>query len=170
MNRQPERGTAILVTMVLVVALLGGGAVLVGLQQSSTRSAGVVRNNVTALHCAEAGVAAARKVVASNYAGWSAGLQAGLNNAEPAFLISPAIDHDLDNDGTPDFTVILKDNEDEIGVNDNLKDNDLQVWVIATCTKFPDQQKQVSELVRVSVGGTCYDSQLAGCGGNGNQN
>ncbi len=166
--RQRERGTAILVTLVLIVALLGGGAVLVGMQLQSTRSTEVVRNGTISANCAESGLAAARALVATNYAGWNAALTAGLTNQEPAFLST--LNHDLDNDGTADFTVILKDNDDEAGTPDYTKDNDLQVWLIATCTKFPEHQKKVSELVRVSVGGTCYDSQLGGCGGNGNQN
>lgn len=168
--RQRERGTAILITMMLVVSLLGGGAVLFGMQLQSTRATEVVRTGISASHCAEGGLVAARSLVASNYASWSAGLQSGLSNAEPTFLQSPNINHDLDNDGVADFTVILKDNDDEVGTQNTTKDNDLQVWLIATCTKYPEQRKQVSELVRVSVAGTCYDTQLGGCGGNGNGN
>lgn len=168
--RRRERGTSILVTMILVVSLLGGAAVLVGMQMQSTRSTEIVRNGITASYCAESGVVAARSLITSNYAAWNTGLQAGLSNTEATFLLSPNLDHDLDNDGVDDFTVILKDNEDEVGTQDYTKDNDLQIWVIATCTKYPDHAKQVSELIRVSVAATCYDTQLGGCGGNGNQN
>ena len=55
-RRRTERGTAILITMMIIVALLGGGAVLVGIQMASTRSTEITRSNMTALYCAEAGL------------------------------------------------------------------------------------------------------------------
>jgi len=168
-TRRRERGTAILITMIVVVALLGGGAVLVGLQLSSTRSSEITRSGMTALYCAEAGLNAARPIVANNYAGWNAALAAG---TEPAWLNHPTPDHDLNLDGSAaDFTITLKDNDDEGALpNDPNTDNDLQIWVISTCNMFPENKKQVSELVRFNVGGKCYQSQLGGCGGNGNSN
>jgi type II secretory pathway pseudopilin PulG len=168
-RRQSQRGTAILITLILIVALLGGGAVLLGMQLSSTRSAEITRSNVTAMNCAEAGVNAARRVVATNHTLWNAALAAG---TQPAWLDSTAIDHDLDGDGADDFTVVLKDNDDEQAPapNNLLQDNDQQVWIVSTCTKFPENAKRVTELVRFNVGGKCYQSQLGGCGGNGNSN
>ena len=182
MTRQRERGTAILITMIIVVALLSGGAVLLGMQLSSTRSTELTRSGMTALYCAEAGLAAARPIVATNYASWNAALcnppapagtgtcVVGSAAAEPSFLST--LNHDLDGDGVSDFVITLKDNDDEQSplTQDYTHDNDLQVWIISTCTKFPETKKQVSELVRFNVGGTCYESQLGGCGGNGNQN
>lgn len=167
--RRRERGTALLITLILITTLLGGGAALVGLQMSSMRSTEVTRTNVTALSCAEAGVNAARKVVAANHTLWDAALAAG---TQPTWLDGNAIDHDLDDDGQDDFTVILEDNDDETApaANNPAKDNDLQVWIVATCTKYPENQKKVTELIRFNVGGNCYQSQLGGCGGNGNSN
>lgn len=171
-RRKQEQGTAILITMIVIVALLGGGAVLVGMQLHSTKSAGVSRSGMTALYCAEAGLNWARPLVANttNYPLWNAALAAG---TEPAWLAHGAgvMSHDLDGDGTSDFTIILKDNNDETTGTDNPGvDNDLQIWIVSTCTMFPDNQKQVSELVRFNMSGTCYQSQLGGCGGNNNAN
>ncbi len=174
-RRRRERGSAILITMIIVVALLGGGAVLVGLQLSSTRSTEVTRNGMTSLYCAEAGLNAARALVSTTYNQWNTQLCNGCVVGSPASelpFITSGINHDLDGDGLSDFVITLKDNDDEFTpIAPNLSvDNDLQVWVISTCTKYPDNQKQVSELVRFNLSGTCYDNQLGGCGGNGNAN
>ena len=71
MKRQAQRGTAILITMLLTVALLAGGAVLVGIQLSGNRGVDVSRTKTLAIHCAEAGLSAARKKVAESYALWT---------------------------------------------------------------------------------------------------
>jgi len=179
MRRQRESGTAILITMIVVVALLGGGAVLVGMQLSSTRSTEIARSNMSALYCAEAGLNAARPIIANNYP-WDASLcnppapigtgtcnistPAGLLAAEPLFLAHPTnLDHDLDADTVRDYVITIKDNDDEAAnglANDLSKDNDLAVWVISTCTKFPENQKQVSELVRFNITGGCNCAQV----------
>jgi hypothetical protein len=82
------------------------------------------------------------------------------------------INHDIDGDGVADFTITLKDNDDELPplANDTTRDNDLKVYVVSTCTKYPDTPKQVIELVQYNGGGNCYQSQQGGCGGNGNSN
>lgn len=172
MTRHSERGSAILVTLIIVVALLGGGALLLGMQLKATKSTDIARSGMTAMYCAEAGLTAARLIVANNYAGWNVALAANISvpGTEPAFLT--ALSRDIDGDGNNDFTIVLRDNDDEQAplANDLNVDNDLQIWIVSTCTKFTDNRKQVSELVRFNVGGTCYQSQLGGCGGNGNAN
>lgn len=179
--RRREAGTAILITLLLIAAMLGGGATLLGMQLRSSRSAGLVRQKVTSQSCAEGGLAAARPLVIANYGQWTSGLcnppsPAGTGScvigsaaSEAAFLQSPAVDHDLDNNGTSDFVLTLVDNEDETATNDMTKDNDLQVWVISTCTSG-DVTTSARELVRYTPGGTCYQTQLGGCGGGGNSN
>jgi hypothetical protein len=198
-SRQRERGTAILITMIITIALLGGGAVLVGMQMSSTRSTDVTRSNMTALYCAEAGLNAARKKVGQAYTTdgtWGSALVVGsacTNDAgcsggalcigvgagsfcitQPAYLDASNIDHDLDAADavtTDDFKVMLVDNEDEIGFANNYGlDNDLQLYIISTCTKFPDNKKQVRELIRYKPAIDCPGGQLGGCGGNSNEN
>lgn len=166
--RSGQRGSAMLVTLIIVSALIAGGAVLVSMQMSSNRGAEVTNTGVTALYCAEAGLAAARPVVVSSYLQWAGNLGTGV---EPSWLSS--IDHDVDNDGASsnDFTITLKDNDDELsGTNDPLVDQDLRIFVISTCNLFPDNPKQVMELVRYSGGGQKYKAQAGGNAGNGNDN
>lgn len=180
MKRNGQRGTAILITMLLTVSILAGGAVLVGMQLSGTRSVDVARQKEIALHCAEAGLAAARRTIALNYANWTASLcnppspagtgacAIGLPANEPTWLTS-AISHDIDGDTVNDFTITLVDNEDEIAptANNMALDNDLQVYIVSTCLKFPDLKQQVRELVKVNPGNTCYGPQRLACSGGG---
>lgn len=164
--RGPETGSAMLVTMIVIAALLGGAAVLTSLQRSSTRSTGLLHQGMSALYCAEAGLATARAAVVNSYAQWNA----ALGQAEPAWLA--ALDHDLDGDGAADFVITLRDNDDEALplADDPTQDNDLSIFIVSSCIRDPEIPVQVSELVRYNGGGGCYQSQLGGCGGNGNAN
>lgn len=170
MTRHPERGSAMLITLVLIASLIAGAAVVVSMQLSSTKSADVTKTGMTSLYCAEAGLAAAHTYVASNKANWNAALalSAAGNYTEPTWL-SSAFSHDLDGGGN-DFELYIKDNDDETGTNDLANDTDGRVWIISRCTKYADNPKQVGELVEASGGSQCYESQEGGCGGNGNAN
>ena len=167
MTRRSEQGSAILLVLVIIMALLGGGAALLSTQLKATKSTDLIKNGAAAMHCAEAGLAAARTTVAGSYAQWNASLG---QTTEPTWLAG--VNHDLDGDGVSDFTITLRDNDDEQDplASDTARDNDLAVFVIATCTKYPELPKQVSELVLYNGGGGCYQSQLGGCSGNGNSN
>lgn len=171
MTRRPERGTAILITLIVIVALLGGGAVLVGMQMSSTRSTEVARSNMTALYCAEAGLNAARRPVLAGYTAdgtWGNFLGTG---TQPTYVDAANIDHDLDGDGGDDFLITLEDNDDEIGFTAAPTiDNDLHIYIVSTCTKFPENRKQVRELIRFKVAQQYYNAQQGGIGGNNNAN
>ena len=166
-KRNPQRGAAMMVTMIMVGALLAGSAVLVSMQISSNRSTDLSRSSMSAMYCAEAGLSAARPVVAANYPLWNAALG---QSTEPSWL--SGIVHDLDGDGVADFVITLKDNDDEQSpaANDLTHDNDLKVFIVSTCTKYPDTPKQVEELAQYNGAGSCYQSQVGGCGGNGNSN
>src|SRR6187551_1784151 len=109
MKRCSERGSAMLVAMILMAALLAGATVLVSLQLSSNRSTELTKTGISALYCAEAGLTATRATIALNQQNWAAALAAG---TQPAWLDPPAIIHDLDGDGDSDFTVTLEDNHD----------------------------------------------------------
>lgn len=163
-KRCPERGSAMLLTMIVSAALMAGAAALVSVQLHSTRNSGLTRSSISSVHCAEAGLAAARAAVAANYAQWNATLGQSI---EPSWLA--AIDHDLDGDGVADFAITLRDNDDDTPA-DPAHDNDLSVFVVATCTKYPETPTEISELVRFNGGGNCYQAQLGGCGGNANAN
>ena len=162
-----------LVTMMLISALLAGAAVLVQMNLVGERTADLQRSKLGSLYCAEAGLAAARPVIAANYASWAAALAATPSTAEPAWLSSGIGSHDLDGDGVADFAVYIKDNDDELppAANDPSTDSDLKIWIVSRCVKYPDTQQEVEELVTWSGGGTCYNAQgPGGCAGNGNTN
>ncbi len=163
-----QRGSAMLVTLILVAALLAGGVVLTSMQMNSNRATEVTNTGVSAMYCAEAGLAAARTAVVANYTSWAGNLNTG---TEPPWL--NAIDHDIDvpADNVSDFTITLKDDDDELtGTNDLSVDQNLRIFVVSTCTKYPGTSKQVEELVRFTGAGTCYKSQQGGNSGNGNDN
>lgn len=164
--RHPERGSAMLVTLILIGALLSGAAVLVSTQLSAHRSTDLMRTEMQSLDCAEAGLVAARPVVMANYARWAGSLGTG---SEPSWLAS-AFSHDLDGDGSADFVVTLKDNDDEAppAANDPVHDNDLRIFIVSRCIKYSEVPKEIEELVQYGGGGTCYQAQQGGCGGNGN--
>ena len=190
MTRQRQRGSAMLITMILIAALLGGAAVLAGIQLASTRSSDLTRTGTLSTYCAEAGLALARPIVLANYNSWAGGIatsgaQLNLGNSpvvgwEPNFLTTGigccgsagvGMGHDLDGDGLPDFFVYLKDNDDELTApNDRTLDNDLKIFIVSRCTKYPEVVREVEELVQYTAGGTCYQSQQGGCGGNNNGN
>jgi hypothetical protein len=161
-DRQSERGSAMLVTMIIVLALMSGLAVLSALTMASTRSAESSRTSNLALHCADAGLATARLAAAANYTGWNAALAAG---TEPTWFSS--LNKDIDGDSSADFSLTLVDNDDD---GNPAVDSDLTVFVVSTCTKYSEAPAKVTELIRYNGGGNCYQSQLGGCGGNNNAN
>lgn len=153
-----------LVTLIVIAALLGGAVVLTSLQLASSRSGDLTKSQISALYCAEAGLSTARATVAANYPLWNDALADG---TEPSWI--QALDHDVDGDSVDDFEVVLRDNVDD-ATNDLTRDNDLTVFIVASCTKYPDTPVAVTELVRYNGGGNCYQSQYGGCGGNANAN
>jgi len=169
-NRQ--RGSAMLVTLIIVTALLGGSAVLVAMQLSSNRSADLSRTGLSALYCAEAGLAAAQPVVQANMGSWNGSLYVSGTPVEPAWLYAgiTTAAHDLDGDGVDDYMVYLKDDDDEIGTNDPTTDINQRIYIVSRCIKYADTVKEVEELVMSSGGGNCYHSQLGNCFNNGNGN
>ena len=171
-RRNREQGSAMLVTMIVIGALLAGGAVLVSVQMASNRSMDLTRSGMSALYCAEAGLSAARPVVANNYSQWATSLaaSAGGDLSEPGWLAAGIGSHDLDG-GADDFRVYIKDNGDEgTGVNDPAVDADLQIYIVVDCLRYPDTPKEVSELVLYNGAVPCFPGQQGGCDGDGNQN
>jgi hypothetical protein len=165
-----------LVTLIVIAALLAGAGVLVSMQLGANRASDLTRNGMSSMYCAEAGLVAARPIVAANYPLWNAALLAGSGAGEPAWLYNGITQagHDIDNpaDGVDDFTIYLRDNDDEVApaTNDPTHDSDLRVFIVSRCLKYTDTVQEVEELVHFTGGGTCYQSQEGGCGGNGNAN
>jgi hypothetical protein len=161
-----------LISMVVIAALLAGAAVLVSMQMASNRQTALTLTSDAAMYCSEAGLAAARPVVTANYASWAGALATYPSTDEPQWLSDAIGSHDLDGDGNPDFTVYIKDNDDEVApaTNDPLHDSDLRVFIVARCLTYGDSASEVEELVRLAGAGTCYKSQVGGCRNDGNTN
>ena len=139
--RRGERGSAMMIVMIVVGAMMAAGAVLVRMQTSSTNATDVNRATTVGLYCAEAGLTAVRADIIANVAMWNASLGSG---TEPPFL--SMVSHDIDGDTVDDFTITLRDNDDE-ALNDLTTDSDQTVFVMATCIKHPDTRTQVTELL-----------------------
>jgi type II secretory pathway pseudopilin PulG len=171
-RRIAKRGSAMLVTMIVVGALIAGAATLTNMQVQSQRSQDLTKSNVSSLYCAEAGIAAARTAIAVHYPSWGAGLSQSANGdkSEPSWLESAIGSHDIDGDGVGDFTAYIHDNNDDPGDNNLAADNDLQVFLVVSCTKYPETPNTVTELVKYNGGVGCHPSQIGGCGGEGNTN
>jgi len=164
MKRNGERGSAMLVAMILMAALLAGAAVLVSLQLTSNRGTEMTRTGISALYCAEAGLTASRSTIAINQGDWGTFLG---SSAEPTWLST--VEHDLDGDNVDDFTIRLVDNFDEQSGSDApTADLDGKIYIVSRCTKYPDTPREVRELITFTEVTHCYGSQRGGCGGNGN--
>ena len=163
MRRDRQRGSAMLITMVLITALLAGAAVLISLQAASNRSTDLTRAGISALYCAEAGLTATRAIIATNQPIWNNSLGTGV---EPAWL--SGVNHDVDGDGVgPDFTVTLEDNPDE-PTPVATTDSDGRVFVVSKCLKYPDTPRTIKELVGFTQQSNYYNAQQGGGAGNNN--
>ena len=74
--RTSQRGSAMLVTMIVISSLLAGASVLVSMQLASNRATDLTRTGLSAMYCAEAGLTSAHASVAQNVASWNAALAA----------------------------------------------------------------------------------------------
>jgi len=172
-RRSAQRGSAMLVTMILVTALLAGVAVVASLQFASNRATDLTRNGLAALYCAEAGLIAARPTIMGSYDQWPIALAAfNSGPTQPAFLSNTVFSHDIDADGVDDFQIYLQDNDDEAPptADNPLVDIDSKVFIVSKCIKYPDTPKVVKELVEYKPAQNCYRGQLGGCNGRGNNN
>lgn len=166
-----EQGSIMVVVITLIAALLVGAGISVFLQVSDTRSTGLIRAARSSLYCAEAGLAAARPMIGVNYALWPEMLDADPSNDPPWYPITGDIDDPPD--GVPDFEVTIRDNDDELPPNPNdlNLDNDLRIFVVSRCTKYPETPREVLELVMYQGGGNSYRNQSGqGAGNSGNAN
>jgi hypothetical protein len=167
-QRDRERGSAMLITVILISAILSGAAVLVSLQLGANRSTDLTRTGISALYCAEAGLTATRALIGQNADQWNTYLGQGI---EPAFLSGISRSLDPNNPSSIDFAIFLEDNFDEIdGSDDPFDDKDSRIYVVARCLKYPDNPREIRELVGYQQQSYCYGSQQGGCGGNNNMN
>jgi hypothetical protein len=170
-RRSTESGAAMMLVVTLLAALLAGGALAIYLEVSDTRATSYVPAARRSLYCAEAGLAAARPIVGANYATWVDVLDGNPENDPPWYPITGDIDDPPD--GVPDYEVAIRDNDDELApaANDPTHDNDLEIFVVSTCIKYPDSPREVLELVMYKGGGAVYRNQSGqGSGNTGNTN
>ena len=168
-HSRAQRGSTMVVVLVLLVALLAAGAIALRMQLSNTKASGIVRATKSSLYCAEAGLAAARPRIGGAYALWSDMLDADPSN-DPAWY--PVLG-DLDGDGTNDYRVTIRDNDDEAAPAPNKphEDNDLRIFLVSQCTRASESDRQVLELIAYDGGGTVYRNQAGqGAGNTGNIN
>jgi len=171
MTRNPERGSAMLVTMIVIAALLAGAAVLASMQLSSNRSTELTRNGLAALYCAEAGLSSTRQTVISNQGLWDAALVANCADTVCTTLVEPAwitaLDRDIDDDGSVDFTVSIRDDDDDVNQDDDANDT---IFVVARCIKYPDSPRVVEQLLLYKPAANPYGCQTGGVDSRGNAN
>ncbi len=180
-KRESERGSAMLITMILISAILAGAAVLVSVQLSSNKGSEITNTGMRALHCAEAGLALSRDTVANYYSTvkfWAGDV--GSTN-EPTWLSS--INHDLDGDSTADFYITLEDDDDEFPTNGTANvttaDVNSRIFIVSRCgtkvsgvftPKYADFPREVREVVSITNLTSCFNGQKGGCGQNNNMN
>ena len=168
-GRRSERGSIMMVVALVLVALLAGGGIALYVQVSSTRSTGYLASSRSALYCAEAGLAAGRRLIGQAVSEWALILDANDSN-DPSWY---PVTGDLDGDGTDDYEVTVRDNDDELppDTNDASADNDMSLFVVSRCTRYPETPREVFELVNFSTGGGGYRDQAGqGTGNTGNAN
>lgn len=164
-----ERGAALSVMLVMITALLAIGGLAMYLQLADTRSTRYINEARGSLFCAEAGLAAARPFIANHAVDWPQMLDADDGNDPDGY----PVEGDLDGDGTADYRVVIKDNDDELPPADNNPDVDLDstIFVVATCLRYPDTPREVLEMVSFGGGGFNYRNQSGqGAGGSNNAN
>lgn len=177
-RRNPQRGSAMLVTLILIAALLAGVAILVSLQLTSTKSTELTRNGLASLHCAEAGLAISHSQVASQRPLVNTHLNSYPNSTtqratflDAYFATATPNMSDIDGDGTAnDFEIYIVDDADETPAPDYQADINSRVWLISRCVKWPDSPKEVRELVEFAASPTQYDWQDGRSFGNNNAN
>jgi hypothetical protein len=168
MSNRRQRGAAMVTSMIVLSGLLVAAGASVYLLTAETKSTSFTASSRRSLFCAEAGLAAARNIVARNHGGWNAALD--VNTADPAWY--PITGYlEANGSGPPDFTVTLKDNDDELPPLDNEpnRDNDLRVFIVSRCDRYPEHPRTVMELVEYSSAGHTYRHQ-GGQGGNNSGN
>jgi len=163
----PQRGAALMVTIILISALLAGGMLAIYLMVADTKSAQYVTESRGALFCAEAGLTGGREYVEANAGNW--GLM--LDDDDGNDPVGYPVEGDLDGDNVNDWSVTVKDNDDDFPTNDPFADSDGAIFMVATCIKYPDTPRQVMEMLSFSGGGTNYRNQAGqGAGGTNNAN
>lgn len=161
-----QRGSILVVVLVILIALLAVGAVAVRMLTTDTRGLRNKKLATDSRYCAEAGLNVARPVVAAHYADWNDVL-----DGEPYPDWYP-IRGDLDQpaDGVADYEVTIADNNDEFEPTrlNPARDNDLKIILESKCLKFERYNKTLLSLIELPRSGGCpYPQAGQGCGNTG---
>jgi hypothetical protein len=150
--------------MVILAALIAGGAVALYVQTGSTRATGLTRFSRSALFCAEAGLNATRAVIHNNWADWNAVLDP--NTPNPTWY-GTGIQGEAGDGGDAtdaDWRVTIFDNDDEFSpaTLNPYRDNDLKIFIRSECLMYPDQPRVLLELIRYDLTADDYESKCKG--------
>jgi hypothetical protein len=126
MRRERGGATLLLILVLLAFSALVGALAVRG-ASGDLQMAASQRANRSSLYCAEAGLNAARPILASAYGQWNSIFATG-----KATGITYPVTGDLDGDGQIDYSVTIADNIDE-AVNNPLVDSDLTAVITAVC-------------------------------------
>lgn len=154
-----QRGSALMTSLIILSGLLVAAGTSVYLMTAETRSTSYSAMGRRALFCAEGGLAVARPVVAANNATWNDVLDGDPSNDPAWYPITGYLE--ANSSGTPDYTVTLRDNDDEPMnlANDPTRDTDLKVFLVSRCTRYPEYPRTVMELVGYTPAGHNYRNQ-----------
>lgn len=159
-----QRGSALMTSLIILSGLLVAAGASVYLMTAETKSTSYTAMSRRSLFCAEGGLAMARPVVAANHSSWNDAIDGDPTNDPPWYPITGYLEANAT--GTPDFTVTLRDNDDEFSplANDPNRDNDLKIFLVSKCSRYPEHPRTVMELVEYTAAGHTYRNQ-AGQGG-----
>jgi Tfp pilus assembly protein PilX len=133
--RRQRGGITLLLIMVLIVLSAMLGALAVRGSTNELRLAGSQRTNRAGFYCAEAGLNAARPILAANVGQWNTifALASTATMTLPVGSVTYPITGDIDGDGNADYQVTLRDNYDEFPTSLPLVDNDLAAIMKSVC-------------------------------------
>lgn len=196
-SREDQRGSAIIVSMGIVILVLLTVLALISFSGLSRSRATAMLRSMNRLTCAQDGLELARAYYGRNFPSWNNYLSqpsiynpvATAWNTTPAVPTSAALQTsnpelfaDLDGDGVNDVYIYIRDNADELppAVNNPARDNDQNVIAGALCiskTLTPHLQngsvdptlQYVEGLLNYNMANSVYRAS-AHCGGTGSGN
>ena len=166
-SRSGQRGAAMMVVLIVTTSLLIAGSLAVKMSASEAKGTAYLSSSRRALYCAEAGLAATRAALGAGYTNWNGWLD-GTNTT--GYPIKGYIDHTTTT-GAYEWSVSIRDNDDETVTNLPTVDSDQAVFVLSTCLAYPETPRTVGELVSFTGGGASYRNQSGqGASNTGNNN
>jgi len=167
-RRNSESGAAMVLVLTVMAALLAAGSVALLLQVNASKSSNLVASSKRALFCAEAGLQASRTFIVANKSSWTLMLDTDAGNDPVGYPVTG----DFDGDGDDDWRVTIRDDDDDVGDDPTVDEND-RVFIVSECIKYPEFPVMLAELIELAQSsGKCTNRlQKGGCASKGgNQN